>query len=199
MSQHLVLHGLAVKKHADADALTRFTGLPAAAVKSLLANLVRGGRVVETRGRYMVAPLARVVLEGQYATEYAALRGSPGFAAAHEAFERINVLLKALITDWQTVSIGGSRVANDHSDRDYDMSVIDRLGDLHAQAEGIIARLQSEVPRFDYYARGLATALERAEAGEREWVSDARIDSYHTLWFELHEDLLRLLGWQRRE
>lgn len=199
MSQHLVLHGLAVKKHADADALARFTGLEPPVVNGLLAELVRGGRVVETQGRYMVAPLARVVLEGQYATEHAALRASPGFVAAYEAFERINVPLKALITDWQTVSVGGSRVANDHSDREYDMAVIDRLGDLHAQAGEVIARLQSEVARFDYYTRGLAAALERAEAGEREWVSDARIASYHTLWFELHEDLLRLLGRQRRE
>ena len=97
------------------------------------------------------------------------------------------------------MNVGGSRVANDHADRNYDMAVIDRLGDLHEQAEGIVARLAQELPRFDYYARGLATALERAEAGACEWVSDARIASYHTLWFELHEDLLRLLGRQRRE
>ncbi len=42
-------------------------------------------------------------------------------------------------------------------------------------------------------------ALERAEGGAIEWVSDARILSYHTVWFELHEDLLRILGRQRSE
>ena len=41
--------------------------------------------------------------------------------------------------------------------------------------------------------------LEKAEDGKVEWVSDARIESYHTVWFELHEDLLRLLGRQREE
>ena len=32
--------------------------------------------------------------------------------------------------------------------------------------------------------------------GLGEW---AKIDSYHTVWFELHEDLLRMLGREREE
>ena len=95
--------------------------------------------------------------------------------------------------------MGGTRVVNDHSDRDYDLGVIDSLGDLHERAEDILGRLTRAVPRFGYYSRNLLGALERAEAGEIEWVSDARIPSYHTLWFELHEDLLRLVGRQRQE
>ena len=31
------------------------------------------------------------------------------------------------------------------------------------------------------------------------WVSDARIESYHTVWYELHEDLLRLMQRERSE
>jgi hypothetical protein len=199
MSKHLVLHGLAVKKHADARAIADFAGLSHGAVAQRLADFVKGGRVVEARGKYLLAPLARVVLEGQYVVEYAALRESPSFMSAYEAFERINVQLKALITDWQTIEVGGTRVTNDHSDRDYDMGIVDRLGDLHERAEGILGQLAREVPRFGYYSRGLLAALEHAEGGESEWVSDARIDSYHTLWFELHEDLLRLVGRQRQE
>ena len=45
----------------------------------------------------------------------------------------------------------------------------------------------------------LGTALEKAEDGAIEWVSDAKIESYHTLWFELHEDLLRLMRREREE
>lgn len=199
MSQHLVLHGVAVKKHADARAIVEFTGLSAATVAKLLAECVQSGRIVETQGKYLLAPLARVALDGQYGSTYASLRASPSFVSAYEAFERVNVQLKALVTDWQTLDVGGARVANDHSDEDYDMRVIDRLGELHERAEMIIAQLSREVPRFDYYRRNLIGALERAEAGELEWVSDARLPSYHTLWFELHEDLLRLVGRQRQE
>lgn len=199
MSKHLLMHALAVKKHADAAALAEFTGLPRATIDTLLAELVRGGRVAASQGRYLLAPLARVALDGQYAGEYATLRASPVFMAAYESFERINVQLKALITDWQTVVIGGTRVANDHGDAEYDLRIVGRLGDLHGRAESVLAALARELPRLAYYERGLAAALERAEAGSREWVSDARIASYHTLWFELHEDLLRLVGRQRQE
>jgi len=45
----------------------------------------------------------------------------------------------------------------------------------------------------------LTAALERAEDGAIEWVSDVRIASYHTVWFEMHEDLLRALGRERVE
>jgi hypothetical protein len=199
MTQHLVLHAVAVKKQADAKAIAEFAGLPEAAVAKLLADSVKSGRLVEARGKYLLAPLARVALEGQYAVQYASLRENAAFMSAYEAFERVNVDLKVLITDWQTMPVGGTRVANDHSDRDYDLAVIGRLGDLHERAEAILARLVREVPRFGYYSRNLLGALERAEEGGVEWVSDARIPSYHTLWFELHEDLLRLVGRQRQE
>lgn len=199
MSLHLVMHGLAVKKHADARALAEFTCLPEAAVAGLLADGVKSGRIVEAQGKYLLAPLARVALDGQYGTTCASLRASAGFISAYEAFERINVTLKALITDWQTMEVGGARVPNDHSDKDYDLRIIDRLGELHERAGGVLARLVGEVPRFACYERALQSALERAEDGAVEWVSDARLPSYHTTWFELHEDLLRLAGRQRQE
>ena len=199
MSQHLVLHAVAVKKHAGAAAIVEFTGLPETTATRLLAEGVTSGRIVEAQGKYLLAPLARVALDGQYAATYAALRANPAFMSACDAFERINVQLKALITDWQTLEVGGARVANDHSDADYDLRVIDRLGELHEWAESVVAQLSREVPRFAYYGRNLLGALERAERGAVEWVSDARLPSYHTLWFELHEDLLRLAGRQRQE
>lgn len=199
MSQHLLLHGVAVKKHADERMLVEFTGLPESTVAKLLAEGVKSGRIVEAQGKYLLAPLARVALEGQYGATCASLRASTEFMSAYEAFERVNVTLKALITDWQTMEVGVARVANDHSDKDYDMRVIDRLGELHERAEAVLARLAREVPRFAYYTRNLQAALERAEEGEVEWVSDARLPSYHTMWFELHEDLLRVAGRQRQE
>ena len=34
-------------------------------------------------------------------------------------------------------------------------------------------------------------------SGEIDYVSGVKVGSYHTVWFELHEDLLRLLGRSR--
>ena len=33
--------------------------------------------------------------------------------------------------------------------------------------------------------------------GETDWLTKPIIDSYHTVWFELHEDLLATLGLER--
>ena len=74
-----------------------------------------------------------------------------------------------------------------------------RLGDLHERFEPVLAQLVKGLPRLARYGRALEHALEQAEAGQIEWVSEVRIESYHTVWFELHEDLLRVLGRVREE
>ena len=88
---------------------------------------------------------------------------------------------------------------NDHSDKAYDDKIIDRLGDLHERAEPVLDRLAAGLPRLSVWKQLLLTALERAEDGEIDWVSDARCMSYHTAWFEMHEDLIRVLGRERLE
>ncbi|WP_150292469.1 hypothetical protein [Sphingobium estronivorans] len=196
---HLVLHGLAIKKHAGPDEIAGLIGLSATDTAEYLRVATSGGRAIEANGKYLLSPLARVALESDYFRHYAELRDDADFFAAYEAFERINVQLKALITDWQTMEVAGQRVANDHSNGAHDEKVIGRLGDLHERADSILSRLTKGLPRLNYYRIHLLSALEKAEDGAIEWVSDARIESYHTLWFELHEDLLRIVGRTRVE
>lgn len=196
---HLVLHGLAIKKHADAAAVAGIVGLPAERVATLLADAVKRGRVVEAGGRYVLSPVARMALDGEYSRYYDGVRKNADFVAAYEAFERVNTDLKQLITDWQTRDIGGKRVPNDHSDKDYDARIIDRLGDLHERADKVFAKLAAGLPRLQVWRDKLLAALEKAEDGAIEWVSDVKIESYHTAWFELHEDLLRIMGRARTE
>jgi hypothetical protein len=194
-----LLHGLAIKKHATAGEIAPLVGMPEADVSALLQQAVQTGRAIEAHGKYALSPLAQMALAGDYSRRFAALRDNQVFVAAYEGFERVNVELKKLITRWQTVESAGVRVANDHSNREYDTQILDRLGQLHERAEALLARMESVLPRFSYYRIRLLEALERAEGGKIEWVSSPKIESYHTLWFELHEDLLRLLGKQRSE
>ena len=63
----------------------------------------------------------------------------------------------------------------------------------------MLKALVAGASRLKVYQKKLLAALEKAENGETAAVSDARSDSYHTVWFELHEDLLRLMGRQREE
>jgi hypothetical protein len=196
---HLVMHGLAVKKHGTPEAVAGIIGLDAEAVRAVLGKLVEAKRVVEAQGKYLLTPPARMALDSDYSRLYGDLRANTEFKAGYEGFERLNGALKQLITDWQTIAVSGERVANSHGDKEYDARIIDRLGQLHERAEGLLERLAGVLPRFLIYRDKLLAALEKAEDGEIAWVSDARIESYHTLWFELHEDLLRLMGREREE
>jgi hypothetical protein len=197
--RYAIFHALAIKKQATAGDCARLAGVNAEEAAVVLSNAAATGRAVERNGSYMLTPLARIALEADYSRAFAGIRRDKEFVAAYEGFERINIELKTLITEWQTIDSGGARIPNDHSDHDYDLEIIDRLGELHERADGVLGRLTQGRPRFEYYRINLDKALQKAEQGALEWVSGARIESYHTLWFELHEDLLRVLGRRRSE
>ena len=196
---HLALHGLAIKKHAMPKDIAEIVGMDAERVASLLKEAESRGRVARTGGKFMLTAPAQVALRSEYSRVYADQRSSAAMNAAYDDFEKINVLLKHLITDWQTMDVGGEKLPNDHSNKDRDQKIIDRLGDLHERSEPILKRMAAGLPRLGIYMEMLTAALEKAEDGAIEWVSDAKIESYHTLWFELHEDLLRLMRREREE
>ena len=53
------------------------------------------------------------------------------------------------------------------------------------------------MPHFAPYRERLRSARRRVVDGEHDWFTSPRVDSYHTVWMELHEDLLAALGWER--
>jgi len=196
----LALHGLAVKKAGGADAVAAVLGADEAAIATALDEAVAAGRAAGAKGTFMVSPAGREWLDEQYPEAFAEFRADPEASEAYERFEKINRELLALFTDWQMMpSAGGERVPNDHSDADYDADVIDRLGAQHERAEKVLDRFAALEARLGVYKQRLDDAYDKVLAGEHDWVSGARIDSYHTVWFELHEDLLRMLGREREE
>lgn len=195
----LALHGLAVKSAGGPDAVAGLLGEPGERVQSALDAAAANGRAVGARGTYMVTPAGRAWLDEQYPGAFADFRNDPAVAAAADKFERINTDLLGLLTDWQSVPTGGHRVPNDHTDSDYDRAVLDRLGDLHERAVKVLDRLRAAQPRLVQYSARLEAAYDKALAGETDHVSGVRVDSYHIVWHELHEDLLRMLGRTRQE
>lgn len=123
--------------------------------------------------------------------------GSEIEAAAQRAYERFLPLNRELIricNDWQ---VRPGNVPNDHRDLRYDWSVIDRLRALDERAAPVITRVARASERFDRYRPRLRAALVRVDEGEHEWVTSPRCDSYHTVWMQLHEDLLLAIGADR--
>jgi hypothetical protein len=114
-------------------------------------------------------------------------------SAAHRDFRSVNSEFKALVTDWQ---LKDGR-PNDHDDADYDAAVLARLGGVHHRVTPIIAAASAQLPRLRRYAAKLQAALDKVAAGDTAWLSRPLIDSYHTVWFELHEELIQAAGLTR--
>jgi hypothetical protein len=196
----LALHGLAVKKAGGPEAVAAILGAEEVGVGAALEGAVEAGRAAGAKGTFMVAPAGREWLDERYPEAFAEFRADPAASEAYERFERINRKLLELFTDWQMMpSAGGERVPNDHSDADYDHGIVDRLGDQHERAEKVLDSFAGLEPRLTVYKTRLDDAYDRVLAGDLDYVSGVRIDSYHTVWFELHEDLLRMLGREREE
>jgi len=195
----LAIHGLAVKKAGSAAAVAEILGAEESDVQAALDAASGDGRVAGANGVYMVSPAGRTWLAERYPEIYAVLRADAAAAEAYERFEQINHQLLALMTDWQMVPVGSEQVPNDHSDAEYDDGIIDKLGALHERACRPLEQFAALQPRLRQYLTRLENAYDKVLAGDHEWLSGARIDSYHTVWFELHEDLLRMLGRERAE
>jgi hypothetical protein len=90
-------------------------------------------------------------------------------------------------------SVDGVTTLNDHTDPAYDSRVLDRLTEFSQRADVVCADLSAAMPRFQRYRDRLTDALTRAQAGALDYVTDSTA-SYHSVWFQLHEDLLVTLG-----
>jgi len=195
--EFLTLHCLTMKQLAGPANVEAIVGVPAAEAKAALGRLVESGDVKEARGNFVLMPPGRERLAARYGDIYKAVRESDRFTAAYRRFDRVNNDLKRLITDWQMITVAGQQTPNDHRDADYDHTIIDRLGALHDRVEPILDAFAAEVPRLSRHRDRLDAAVDRIFAGEKDYVSGVRLDSYHTVWFELHEDLLRILDTER--
>lgn len=196
----LVLHGLKLKGFAEAHAVSAVTGLAEADVTERLAAAAAEGLVLrrETRaisGWMLTAPgkeRHRSLLQA----EIGACGGSGAVRAVYDAFLPLNATLLRVCTDWQVVDIEANEL-NHHDDPDYDAAVIARLGEVHAGVAPLCGDLAAVLHRYAPYVGRFEIALGRVRSGLNEWFTKPIIDSYHTVWMELHEDLLATLAIDR--
>lgn len=157
-------------------------------------ELIAAGLVM-TRGAHLtLSPLGREA----HAAWARLTPGSEEEALAKGAYERflaLNVEFLRLCTDWQ---LKPGNVPNDHSDAAYDFKVLERLDRLDERAGRLVDALGKAVPRFSGYRPRLSEALDKISEN-RAWLASPRCDSYHTVWMQLHEDLLTAVGVNRAD
>ncbi len=113
--------------------------------------------------------------------------------AAYDQFRSVNADFKALVADWQLKD----GEPNPHDDAEYDAAILARLADVHERVTPIAEAVAHELPRLASYSDKLAAALAKVQSGETTWLTRPIVDSYHTVWFELHEELILAAGLTR--
>jgi len=180
------LHGLTLRQLADAEQLADVIGLARTEVEPALEKAVGEGAVLAARGSYMITPAGRDLLDTAYPEVFAAIRADEAIGAAVEAFETgVNKETLAATTDWQLEGPNPKTV--------------DRLHAITKKLTRVLAPLAAADPLMERFFDRLAGALDRVDAGENDYVSGVRVDSFHTVWFQMHEHLLRLTGRERPE
>lgn len=191
----LVLHALRCIGFASLARVAAATGLPESDVESELIDLAVAGLVTHMAGDFGgwgLTEAGRAVDAERIADELETAGTRTLVADAYDSFLVLNPELLDLCTAWQMRSIDGGVTPNDHTDAAYDTRVLDRLTDFDQRADVVCADLSAALLRFQRYRIRLTDALARARAGALDYVAD-NLASYHTVWFQLHEDLLATL------
>jgi hypothetical protein len=157
----------------------------------LVDSLVASGFLVDG-AMLRLSPEGRARLDELLAVERSSV-DSAALLAVYDEFRSVNREFKALVTDWQL----RDGQPNTHEDADYDARVLARLDEVHRRVTPIVEAVSAELPRLGHYSAKLGAALDRVHAGETMWLSRPLIDSYHTVWFELHEELILAAGLTR--
>lgn len=114
---------------------------------------------------------------------------------AYEQFLLVDWELKRLTTAWQMASVDAR--SDGYSTEGW--KLIDQLIALDKKVAPLVLRLGETMPRLAPYPDRLKDALQRLEQGERQWWCGVACDSYHQVWWQLHEELLIALGISRSE
>ena len=195
VTREACLRAIAVKGFAPLEGLADAVVSNHEAVRPIADQLVADGLVAQTAGAYKLTDVGKV-RAGELLQAERQAWGPEASAAALDAFLDLDQRMKDTVTAWQ---MRDDETLNDHLDADYDRAVLDRLGSLHDDVTGWLTPLESADPRLADYRVRLGRAIRKAQGGDHRYVASPRVDSYHGVWFELHEDLIQLAGRTREE
>lgn len=168
-------------------------GIDAEAAETALAEL-RAAGYLKGDPNARLTPEGRARLSELVTAERSEIDQS-ALTSLYEEFDQHNTALKQIVSDWQ---INGG-APNDHTDLSYDAGVLDRLAELDTGFQPLVARIAQVAPRLARYAERFGNAIHQIRSGDTSYVARPISDSYHTVWFEFHEELIGLLGRTREE
>lgn len=110
--------------------------------------------------------------------------------ALYQRFLAVNQPTKSKCAAWQ-------KLADDDFDQRF--MIATDLQDILERVSTTITRTAEHLPRFAGYPPRMKTALDRVLEGESEYLTSPKVESFHNVWMECHEDYLLTLGISREE
>jgi pyruvate, orthophosphate dikinase len=189
---------LDIKASVTPDALAAALMSSTTQVQPVLHRLVADGLAERAGGMFRLTGKGRLRARELMSGEQERW-GHDRALAALDGFAALDGRMKQTVTAWQLKDLGSTQMPNDHSDAEYDEDVLAQLAALHDATASWLSSLDPAPQRLHAYCRRLERALRHARGGDERFVASPRVDSYHSVWFELHEDLIRLAGRSRAE
>jgi pyruvate,orthophosphate dikinase len=181
-----LLRTIQLKGLCSVDRIAACLGVPDVIVE---AGLAPHAAILKTTPRgYALTPDGRGWVLEQVALEAAELPVS--LESEWERFVELNGRFKALVTECQQAGITGA----DHERWDW---LLQTLEELHRDFRPVMDGIAEKAIRLATYGPRFDAALQMVRGGDHSMVASPLKDSYHTVWFELHEELIALTGRNR--
>src|SRR4029079_6011351 len=189
------LRVLAIKGLATLEGLAEAAGSGPDVVRPAIDRLLDAALIEMTAGTYRLTGAGRRRATELLDIERAEVGGERA-AGWLDAFLELDGELKEAVTPCQLrpATPGAEPAPNDHADAAYDAAVLARVGRVAESADALLGEVEASSARLKTYRRRLAGAAAAAAAGDGRFVASPRVDSVHGVWFELHEELIRLAG-----
>ena len=198
-SAESVSRALAIKGMGDPAGIADVLGATVDEIAAIFAALIEAGDVTPMSNN-RVRATSKLTQRVDEWFSVAASHIKNEIIKEWDDFHVVNDHFKELVSRWQMREVDGAQVLNDHSDKAYDDEVLGGVrSKIHMSVIPIIERVAKAEPRLIRYRDRLAHALVALEAGDSSMLAHPLKNSYHTVWFEFHEELIRLSGQKRVE
>jgi len=188
-----VLRSLRLKGQAPVAVLVAGTGFAQSDIERILDGAQNAGLCTYNDAYWQMTPAGFSWVEDNLTYD------RPDRSAAeslHERFLPLNEQFKQLAFDWQ---MRDPQTLNDHKDAAYDARVLTRLDTLHEQMRELVASAGRLNTRLRPFVTRFEQAFDYVKNGDTQFLMSPRVDSYHTIWFEFHEELIGMTGRTRAE
>ncbi|MDI2033738.1 hypothetical protein [Paenarthrobacter nitroguajacolicus] len=185
----LALHAVRLLGFADTEAVAARFAQDPNVVESVLIDAGRNGLVSRSSfagtSGWLLSTLGRAENERLLSEELERAGARTVVMAAHDDFAEFN---DGVVGACSAIQLGapGSR------------EEMDVLIGAVAAWRPLEAQLTRRLPRFEGYSGRLLLALKRS-VQDSAWLTGTDRDSFHRVWFELHEDLIATLGLRRAQ